>query len=108
MQREEPPVAAAFMGREPVMRRQESDLRPLTEAEEVVELADGYAFRFAATPERIADLVALIAVERECSPFLTVELVFTPHAGPLWLRLRGPEGTKARIRKGLSAPHRLV
>ncbi|WP_376797160.1 hypothetical protein [Thermogemmatispora sp.] len=90
------------------MRRQESSLDLFREAEEVEELSDGYAFRFRGEPAQLAAILALIKVERECAPLLAFELQFAPQRGPLWLRIRGPEGTKAYVRKGLSAPRRLI
>jgi len=35
--------------------------------------------------------------ERDCCPFFTFELAFAPDHGPVWLRLRGPEGAKAVV-----------
>ncbi|MBI4409686.1 MAG: hypothetical protein HY561_08265 [Gemmatimonadetes bacterium] len=37
-----------------------------------------------------------ILFERGCCPFLRFELEFEP-GGPLWLRIRGPEGAKEFI-----------
>lgn len=58
------------------------------------ELADGYAFRIPGDKARIAMVAELIAVERECCPFLTLELVAQPNLGPVILRITGPCGTK--------------
>ena len=66
-------------------------------ADRVEELPDGYAFRFAATGDRIDRLARFIAAERRCCPFFTFELTFEPAEGPVWLRLRGPEGVKEFI-----------
>jgi hypothetical protein len=65
------------------------------DVEAVRELPDGYAFRFAFDTSRARRLVDFIAAERSCCQFFTFELVFEPSAGPIWLRLRGPDGTKA-------------
>jgi hypothetical protein len=67
-------------------------------ADRVDELPDGYAFRFPVTGDRIDRLARFIAAERRCCPFFTFELVFEPAEGPVWLRLRGPEGVKEFIR----------
>ena len=44
-------------------------------------------------PLRAADALqlaaAFVAAERRCCPFLTFEIAFEPHGGPVWLRLRG-------------------
>ncbi len=65
--------------------------------EELRELPDGYALRYAAEPPIVVGLLEVILAERACCPFFTFELVFEPDQGPLWLRLRSPEGTKAVI-----------
>jgi hypothetical protein len=65
-------------------------------AEETAELADGYAFRFAA--ERYADVTAFIANERLCCPFFLFTLEVAAERGPLWLRITGREGAKAIFR----------
>jgi len=42
-------------------------------------------------------LLEFIAAERRCCPFLSFEIAFEPHAGPLWLRMRGSPRVKAFI-----------
>ncbi len=61
--------------------------------QETQALPDGYSFRFPA--EEYPALVAYVANERLCCPFLTFELEVPPHQGPVWLRLRGSETIKA-------------
>lgn len=68
--------------------------------QEVRELPDGYALRFPAD-EAAPRLLAFIAAERACCPFFTFELVFEPRQGPLWLRVRGPDGAKDLVREML-------
>lgn len=63
----------------------------------VAELPDGYGFQFADEPATLAELTALIAAERRCCPFLAFELVFDPHNGPVWLRMRGSPRVKAFV-----------
>lgn len=62
------------------------------------ELADGYAVQFPGTIVWASRLLDFIAAERACCPFLAFALVWEPQHGPLWLHLRGPEGTKAFLR----------
>ena len=62
-------------------------------ARERTELADGYAVRF--EPDAFEAVVRFVANERKCCPFLTFDLVVAPESGPLWLRIRGPEGARA-------------
>lgn len=80
--------------------------RPLHEAtikelrraiEEIRELPDGYAFRFAPKEQTLMMLCEFIARERLCCPFFTFELVAEAGEKPLWLRLRGADGIKQFI-----------
>lgn len=61
--------------------------------QEVRELPDGYAVRFPGEQVWAERLLAFIVAERECCPFFAFELRFEPGLGPIWLHLRGPEGT---------------
>ena len=62
-------------------------------AREQVELPNGYAIRF--QPEAFEAVARFVANERKCCPFLTFELTLDPTSGALWLRMTGPEGTRA-------------
>lgn len=57
-------------------------------------LDDGYAYRFPSDANWISELAQLIALERECCPFLRFNLRVESANGPLWLELTGPAGTK--------------
>lgn len=92
------PVACTLASAERGERQGFLDRRLSENVAEVRELPDGYALRCAAEPPVVAGLLEVIFAERECCPFFTFELVFEPDRGPLWLRLRGPEGTKEVIR----------
>jgi hypothetical protein len=70
----------------------------IAEKEEVRELSDGYAFRFAATSESIEDLAEFITYERLCCPFFDFDLTVERNKGSLWLKLRGRDGVKEFIR----------
>lgn len=70
--------------------------------QERIDLDDGFALRFAPEPARIRQLAELIVFERACCPFLTLELVAEPDHGPVWLKLRGPEGTKAFLSRSFA------
>ena len=63
----------------------------------VRELKDGYELRFRSDPKTIALLAEWMAQEHRCCPFFQIELRVEPQAGPAWLRLTGPEGTKQFI-----------
>ncbi|HSS22011.1 MAG TPA: hypothetical protein VLL54_18200 [Pyrinomonadaceae bacterium] len=61
---------------------------------ETQELENGYRYRFPSSANWISQLAELITVERECCPFLQFDLRLEPAAGPIWLELTGPAGTK--------------
>lgn len=63
------------------------------QVETVERRPDGLAFRFAASPGRLAFLAELIELERKCCRFLRIRLTVEPGGGPIWLELTGPEGT---------------
>jgi hypothetical protein len=70
-------------------------------AQEIQELADGYAFRFAARD--YAQVIAFIANERVCCAFLTFVLEVPAAQQSLWLRITGQAGVKAFLRTALLA-----
>ena len=65
--------------------------------EEVAELPDGYAYRFGGADSPLESLLEFIAAERRCCPFLSFEIAFEPHGGPLWLRMHGSPRVKSFI-----------
>jgi hypothetical protein len=64
----------------------------ISEKQEVRELSDGYAFRFAGSSEHIKDLAEFITYERLCCPFFDFDLTVERNEGSLSLKLRGREG----------------
>jgi hypothetical protein len=66
--------------------------------QQVKELPDGYAFRFAGEPELVKDLAEFAIYEKMCCPFFDFEIALERENGPLWLRLKGREGVKAFIK----------
>jgi hypothetical protein len=60
--------------------------------QEIQELPDGYAFRYAA--DEYPRVAAFIANERACCPFFTFVLEVPPEGRPIWLRITGPDGVK--------------
>jgi hypothetical protein len=90
---------------EKAARRDDTD--PLfAHVERIEELADGYAVRFPGDETLLPRLAEFIRAERDCCQFFTFELVAAPGLGPIWLRLRGPDGVKTIV-AGWSwvAPH---
>ncbi len=61
---------------------------------EVIELGNGYAYRFPTDDEWLGELINLVRLERQCCPFLTFKISVEPSDGPVWLELTGPSGTK--------------
>jgi hypothetical protein len=71
--------------------------------DEIVELPDGYAYRFADGDSALESWLEFIMAERRCCPFLTFEIAFEPHGGPLWLRMRGSPQVKAFIAEAFNS-----
>lgn len=64
-----------------------------TQCQQRVDADGGFAFRFASGS--FEQLARFVVNERKCCPFLRIELCSDPGDGPVWLRLTGPEGTRA-------------
>jgi hypothetical protein len=62
------------------------------------ELENGYAFQVPGEKNWLALVAELMTVERECCPFLSLQLNAEPKLGELTLRITGPEGTKEFLR----------
>ena len=90
-------IACLLSERDYAIRSQELTGGLFTTVEEVVELPDGYAYRFAGGDSPLEWLLEFIAAERRCCPFLSFEIAFEPHGGPLWLRMSGSPRVKAFI-----------
>ena len=90
---EETPIACNLTGDDLAERGDEVG-NLFQEVEQVRELADGYAFRFAGSDAVAARLLEFTLAERRCCPFFTFELTFEPNEGPIWLRLRGSANIK--------------
>ena len=78
------------------LRARRSELLPglVARATGREDLADGFLWRFPATPEAIQAVAAVIAAEHRCCAFLRFEMTVEPGGGPLWLRVTGPQGTR--------------
>jgi hypothetical protein len=90
-------IACLLSEREAAIRGEELAGGIFAAVEEVAELPEGYSYRFPSDGSQLEPLLKFIAAERRCCPFLTFELAFEPHGGPLWLRLRGSPQVKACI-----------
>ncbi len=94
---ESPPIACTLSERDLAERRVEITATIVSGRQEIRDLPDGYALRFPGDEIWTARLLAFITGERACCPFFTFELVFEPWQGPLWLHIRGPEGTRELV-----------
>lgn len=92
------PIACDLTALEPDVRATHMEAATqllCSDAAEVTELPDGYAFRYRA--DQYERVVQFIANERQCCPFFTFVLEVTPGHGPLWLRITGNEAVKGFI-----------
>ena len=90
-------IACLLSERDYAIRSEELASGLFAAVEEVAELPDGYAYRFATADSPLESLLEFIAAERRCCPFLHFEIAFEPHGGSLWLRMRGSPRVKAFI-----------
>lgn len=97
---EEQPFACnmAAMNKEQRVRYTELTKQLFSSKQEIKELTDGYAFRFAASAENIKNAAEFIAFERLCCPFFDFNLTVEKNNGFLWLKLSGGEGIKEFIK----------
>ncbi|MBN9387381.1 MAG: hypothetical protein J0I20_04950 [Chloroflexi bacterium] len=86
-------------------KRKDENAGFFKECAQVVELADGYAFRFDKVELAAGPILEFIKNERECCRFLRFELVFEPDLGPCWLRLRGNQDAREFIRAAFVGGH---
>jgi hypothetical protein len=93
-------VVACLLSEQELAKRSQELARDLfTAAEQIGELPDGYTWRFPGEGTWHAKLLDVVAAERRCCAFFRIELAFEPGLGPVWLTLRGPDGTKSFISK---------
>ncbi len=90
-------IACLLSEREYAIRGEEIAGGLFAAVEEVAELPDGYGYRLSGDDSQLEPLLAFIAAERRCCPFLTFEIAFEPYGGRLWLRMRGSPRVKAFI-----------
>lgn len=71
--------------------------------QEVKELPNGYAFRYAAEPDLLIAATEFITGERQCCPFFHFTLEVAQNGGPMWLRITGPKGAKSFLKSALAS-----
>ena len=91
---EQEPLACRIQDPAQLRQRQTEVTTLFKGATSTQELTDGYALSFPSEARWATKLLEFILFENECCPFYTFELIFEHQHGPLWLRWRGPEGTK--------------
>lgn len=97
---EELPIVCTLTEDEKVERGEENG-GLFKAAEQVRELPDGYAFRFAGSDAAANRLLQFVLAERDCCLFFTFELVFEPDKGPIWVHLRGSAAVKEFVASNL-------
>ncbi len=97
-------IACNLSATEQEERGQDLD-RLLADAEDVTELADGYALKFPNRDAWITQAVEMIIAERKCCPFFGFTLVLDPNNGPVWLHIVGSNEVKAFIRAQVVPSH---
>lgn len=75
-------------------RREQLITEVIDRIENIEEHETGYGFTLPGTTEALEAVLAFIATEWECCPFLGFELNLAPDNGPITLWLSGPEGAK--------------
>jgi hypothetical protein len=92
----EPVLACQLQALTPEQRVHHSLLteRLRSEALQLEELPDGYAFRFSPESQLALELIEFATLERQCCPFLRLEVIFEANDGELLLRLLGAAGVK--------------
>jgi hypothetical protein len=93
----ETPLACTLTESEMRERRREILDRVRGAAREVVELPDGFAYRFEPESEILAQLARLVDLERQCCEFLTFRIVVGARKEPFSLEITGPAGAKPMI-----------
>lgn len=88
------PIACSLTSAELQERRSTLLQKVRSAVVEVRELEDGYAYSFPSEGEWLRELADVIDLERRCCPFLRFRITVEANDGPMWLELRGPEGTK--------------
>jgi hypothetical protein len=87
----------------PAQRRRRAELagRMKAAAQQTIEVAGGYAFRFEPEASLLQGLAELIDLQRRCCPFLRFELRLEADGGPLWLEVAGIGAAQEVVRAEL-------
>lgn len=69
------------------------------------DVSDGYAFDLESQAVTLPEVAEWIAMERLCSPFLTLQVSASGHQPQWFLQLTGPEGVTPLLDREFPAPH---
>lgn len=90
----DPPIACT-LGPAAIRARREDLLGGLVrDAEERLEVPNGYRIRFASDDDVLRLIASVVAVERQCCRFLRFQITMDPDGGPVWLEFTGPPGAR--------------
>lgn len=95
------PVLACNIGAIPKEIRpvhQANTERVFASAQEVQELATGYAWQLPNETDLLQTVVAFLNYERLCCPFFRFTLQIEPDQGPIWLKISGAIDVREFIR----------
>jgi hypothetical protein len=82
-------LACRLLGAEFAARKAKLGDDLFSHAEEIVEEAAVFAFRFPATDDVMDKIFAFVREERQCCPFFAFDVHVAPDGGPVWLRVGG-------------------
>jgi hypothetical protein len=95
----EPEIACSLGAERQRERADATRARIFARADQTEEMPEGYGFRFPVSAGLLSTITDFILQERECCPFFGFELAFEPGRGSMWLRLRGPDGSKQFVQQ---------
>jgi hypothetical protein len=90
------PLACSLTSAELEVRGEENGAL-FAHATAVEELPDGYRFAFPAEAESATAILRFVLAERDCCPFFTFDLAFTPPHQAIWLTIGGSEAIKGIV-----------
>jgi hypothetical protein len=83
-----------------ITRGSEVFQKTFSQAKEVRELADGYDFVFAYSPEMVVELKEIAVFERKCCASFTWEVVEEPNVQLVHLKVFGSKAIKTEVKLG--------
>jgi hypothetical protein len=75
-------------------RRAELAVRLQSSVREIVQIADGYAFRLQSNDKILLEIAEFVSLERRCCPFLNFQISLNEGDDAITFRLSGRDGVK--------------